>query len=508
MVGSKESVAAKYHAVAKHHLVVIQKITGVADMRVPALYIRVNEQTMLVNSLVDYFMAFSTRSLNWKRKVARALGLFYDFCISYNHTYPSLKTFNFHKRLIRSFGLALHKGTISIEDHGDKLNLYWPPSSIESTMSLLSALQNFIVWCEVEGIVEQQPNNHLTRPRDERTTLRFLNQAVKAKAFMFLSHSVRTSEIERKIAQKQANKIIELRGSGRGSGEAKKFPPELVAPLMEYGFVKNENASLIEDREDLTAKMITLLLMFGGARVSEPFHIWFNDVVPQFDGSCKVFLRHPSDSKTYMTAEKEMLRKTYLAQRNLRPRNDGNNSKSYGAGWKNLKVDDSLSAPVFFIHPAAESLFREMYIYYLNYRERLIGSYRERYGTDHPFLFVKQTANAGEPYSIKAYKSALKRAYRRLEKRLGIPIKYGKSEGTSPHGPRHLYGQVLSEAGVAPKIIQNSLRHRSLLSQGIYTEPTFNHIKNELEKAKNLIESNGYLSLKSSEGSVLEWNNV
>ncbi|ALO40799.1 gamma-mobile-trio recombinase GmtY [Pseudoalteromonas phenolica] len=498
---------AQQSAVAKHHVVVIQQITGITDLKIPALYIKVGDQTMLVHSLVDYFMAYPTRSLNWKRKVSRALGLFYDFCISYNLVYRSSKTFNFHKRLIRKFALALHKGTIDVDEHNDKLSLYWPPASMESTKSILSALQTFIDWCEVEGIIEQQSSNLLTRPSDERTTLRFLNQAVKAKAFMFLSHTVTASELAQGIANRQANKIIELGGVGKGSGEVKKFPAELVAPLMEYGFIKDESASLPEEREDLTAKMITLLLIFGGTRVSEPFHIWYNDVVPQFDGSCKVFLRHPADANTFMVGEQNMLRKTYLAQRNLRPRNDDNNSKSYKAGWKNLKVDNTLSAPVFFVHPAAEALFREMYIYYLSYRERLMKSYTDRYGTEHPFLFVKQTDNAGEPYSIKAYQDALKRAYKRLEKRLGRPIKYGKLEGTSPHGPRHLYGQILAEAGVPQKVIQNSLRHRSVLSQGIYTEPTFKHVTSELEKAKHLIESNGCTSLGKSDVAVLEWNN-
>ncbi|XOV81266.1 MAG: gamma-mobile-trio recombinase GmtY [Aestuariibacter sp.] len=492
-------------AVAKHHVVVIQNIAGSTELKIPALYIKVGDQTVLVHSLVDYFLAYPTRSLNWKRKVSRALGLFYDFCISYNLVRQSSQTFNFHKRLIRKFALSLYKGTIDVEDHRDKLNLYWPPASMISTKSILSALQTFIDWCEVEGVIEPQPSNVPTHPRDERTTLRFLYQAVKAKAFMFLSHTVTTSELARGIADKQANKIIDLGVNQKACGEAKKFPTELVSPLMKYGFIKKESATLPEEREDLTAKMITLLLLFGGTRISEPFHIWYNDVVPQFDGSCKVLLRHPSEAYTDMVGEQKMLRRTYLAQRNLKPRNDDRNSKSYKAGWKNLKVDSTLSAPVFFIHPSAESLFREMYIYYLSYRERLMKSYTDRCGTDHPFLFVKQTGNAGEPYSIKAYQDALKRAYKRLEKRLGRPVKYGKLEGTSPHGPRHFYGQMLAESGVPPKIIQNSLRHRSVLSQGIYTEPTFDHVTRELEKARHLIEINGCTSLGKPGADELEW---
>ena len=101
--------------------------------------------------------------------------------------------------------------------------------------------------------------------------------------------------------------------------------------MIEFGFIKDESAVLPEDREDLTAKMITLLTIFGGLRVSEPFHIWFNDVVPQTDDSCKVFLRHPAEAYTEIAGEKNIHRKTYLAQRNLRPRNDNNNSKSYKA---------------------------------------------------------------------------------------------------------------------------------------------------------------------------------
>lgn len=497
----------RYSAQAKYHVVLIQPISGVVNLKVPALYLKAGSETVLVKSLIEYFLMNPNQSMSWMRTVARALGLFYDYCQAYSEIHSAAHGFNFKSRLLRDFGLALHRGTLDSHSQADVLKLFWPPSSIRNAKTLLASLQNFTEWCELEGLI---PDHHDTAneiPSNEPTSLKFLAQAVKAKNFMFLSHIASISTIAQNLSRRHNKRIIHLGSTNHFKGETKRFPAELVAPLMQYGFVKDETSNIPEIREDLTAKMITILLMFGGTRVSEPYHLWFNDVIPQVDGSCKVQLRHPSDAYTDIIGEESILRSRYLAERSLLPRNSTRNSKSYKAGWKELKVDNTLSAHVFFLHQAAEKLFREMYIYYLNYRQVLMRSYIEKNGTDHPFLFVKQVGNPGEPYSIQAYIKALKKAYWRIEIRDGISINYGKQEGTSPHGMRHLYGQVLSEAGMAGKIIQDALRHRSIASQGVYTAPTFNHVTNELAKAKAHIESGASTSLQQNAIDALEWFN-
>ncbi|MEM5498133.1 tyrosine-type recombinase/integrase [Paraglaciecola mesophila] len=497
----------QFSALGKYHVVLIQPVAGVVDMKIPALYINEGKQPVLVNSLVEYFLAYPNRSLNWMRSNARALGLFYDYCSALAVLHSTHEPVHFHKRILRQFGIALHKGTIDSATHTDDMQLFWPPSSLRNAKTILASLQNFIAWCDSDGLIPVSSDKQVTLPVNETTSLRFLAQASKAKAFMFLSHATTTNTIAENIKRRHDKEIVHLGTDNRGLGEAKTFPSELVTPLLQYGFVKDETSNIPEVREDITAKMITILLMFGGTRVSEPFHLWFNDSIPQIDGTCKVLLRHPSEASTNLLGEESVLRKVYLESRNLLPRNNSRNSKSYKAGWKELKVDNTLSAPVFFLHKAAEKLYREMFIYYLNYRQVLMDSYIQKNGTDHPFLFVKKTDNPGEPYSMAAYTKALKKAYARIGLREGKQIKFGKYEGTSPHGMRHLYGRILSEAGVHVKVIQNGLRQRSVLSQGVYTQPTFNHIANQLEKAKEHIESGTSTLLRQSDIDALEWLN-
>ena len=439
------------------------------------------------------------------RNYARAIGLFWDYCIA-TKDLPFWNDRHAHRKVIRHFALALFRGTIDTVSHEDDTRLYWPPSSLSTAKRLVSALTDFTYWCHDEGVVDSTIVKK-ARPTDESSTLSFLYTARFVKNVSFLSHMKRVANISGALHARKREEFVDLGTPARSNfdtDEAVAFPEEYISPLLSHGFSLDECADKPEEREDMAAKMIALLLLFGGTRKSEPFHLWFNDIIPSSDGGCKIFIRHPSEALTYIHGHENETRRAYLAARNLTPRNEAI-TKSYRAGWKNLKVDRAYNAPVFINHSGAERLFREMYLCYLRYRESLMRVRASKGLPDHPFLFVssgidQRTGNdySGEPYSRASFDKAWERALKRTEKHLGIMIPRGKYAGTTPHGGRHFYGSSLSSNGVDKKVIQTCLRQRSLLSQDVYTVPTAKRIESELNAAKdaftskfNLIEVKG-----------------
>ena len=493
----------KLAPVASHHVIAKQMIGGVGSLVVPALYINVEDQPILVTNLIRYFTAYPLKSYDWRRKRARAVGLFYDFSKSHIEAHGNRAS---HRDMVRAFALAYLNGTITPGSSEDALGLYWPPSSIKTVKNAISALQAFTKWCAGEGITSSEAVSGNGVFPSEHSFIRYLSTAMKIKDMSFLGYSSKTEDVAKTLSEKAANKIVDLGTSTDVTVRApKSFPSWLVPDLLSEGFIVRPGAEALHEREDLAAKMITILMLFGGLRVSEPFHLWFNDVIPQVDGSCKILLQHPSDAITNLPYEANKIRRAYLAELGLQPRNTPGLPKAVHAGWKNLAVDDRLQAPVRFIHKSAETVFRGMYLYYLRYREHLMQKYQERTNVNHPWLFVsKHDDFTGDPYSIDSYEKALERAYRRLERRKGYVIRRGQYAGTHPHGMRHFTGQSLSDAGVDKKVVQKLLHQRSIFSQEVYTEPSEQRISDELEKAQRKLNQEGSFTLTNEIVEALE----
>jgi integrase len=478
----------------QHHIVVIQKVEHFSSLTMPVLYLSTEVGVVRMDSLIDYFMAYPFKSLMWKRSVARAVGLFYDFQVSAKK-HKLIQGNSPHLTLFRQFATALVLGTIDHSTAIDSLNLYWAPMKSAGAKRVSSRLRSFVAWCSGEGYskADYLKSGYVGPRSSEGVALKYLITAFKFKDVNFFSHLQDSVQTARRLQSSNLSNVIDLGSSTTKSwdkGDVPTFPEELVTDFLQRGFVIDPDGLQPEDREDITAKMISLLLFFGGTRISEPLHLWINDVVPWEGSSCRVFLRHPADADTYIRGEKKT-RRQYLKELGLVPRNEGL-TKSYRTGWKNLKLDTSLNAPVYFVHEAPEFLFREMYLYYLRYRDKLMAIRRLRGLQDHPFLFVSSGVDystgesyVGEPYSYRAYERAFTKAVKRAIAITGSDIQIGKAFGTTPHGPRHYYGRLLKEAGIDPIVIQNCLRHRSVLSQGVYTAPTFKAIQSSLNNAKS-----------------------
>lgn len=488
-------------ATPQFHTVLNQEVEHMGGLVIPVLYLNTEEGIKKMESLVGYSISNADKSISWHRTRVRAVGLFYDFCQSDQNKSFFLGE-NPYRAIFKRFTRSLLMGTINVKTGLDPTKLYWPPNSYKVVRRMCSAIIEFIDYLQSEGLASDQflNTNYSAIPNNEPASLKFLYTAIKIKQLSFFSHIINADRLAKRLRDREHNAIVQLSGSTNvnwSDDEAKRFPDELVAPLFKYGFILDEKSKIPHEHEDITAKMIAIILFFGGTRKSEPLHLWINDVLPDYSesGLCKIHLRHPSDANTFIKGESK-LRSQYLAEIGLLPRNKGN-TKSYQAGWKDLDTDKSLTAPVFFMHSNAQYLFNQMYIYYINkYRPALMKVNQNLGKPDHPFLFVSNGVDRatgesyeGSPYSLRAFDDALSRALDRVEKALNTIIPRGLAYGTTPHCARHFYGGTICDVGINPKIIQKCLRHRSFLSQGAYTTPTFEGIQKSLMNAKKDIDS-------------------
>ncbi|HHY0617948.1 TPA: tyrosine-type recombinase/integrase [Vibrio parahaemolyticus] len=444
-----------------HHVTIKQQVklkSGVTNHFI-VLYIKPIdlEIPLVFRELINYFEV-NGNSVSWQRQVARAIGLFYDFCVE---KAPAYKNDNNVADAIRGF--------IQCSLSGDS-SLGWTPSSAKSVRRNVGYILDFSRFLELNGILSEA---------SFKTHKEYFFRARHVKSDTFLSHVTDVSKVAARLQDTSPDHIFKFpKSATTTSVQVLQFPEELIEPLLNEGF------KLKSGKENLGAKMITMLLIFGGLRESEPFHLWFNDfnIYPS-SGALEVTLHHPSESRCNIPPYKNKSRTEYLLERGLLPRNHDNNSHSYHAGWKNLAVDNHYTTKVRLIHGDVEILFVKLFKKYMYQREVCMKAYKAKHGHEHPFFFVKagDHNDRGAPLSVRSYIKSLKAACKRLQK-LGYPAEYGVVNGISPHPMRHWFGSMLEECGVPPKVIQEMMNHRSILSQEIYKSANKRVIDNAMTK--------------------------
>ncbi|MFG6580391.1 tyrosine-type recombinase/integrase [Sulfitobacter sp. 1A13191] len=486
----------------RHHVVLIHHIRNQDEAVVPVLWLIEAGRPRIFLPLIDYFIDQERRGLNWKRQAARAVGLFYDFCLSFKFD-DTNSILNPHSVTIKAFVKSLQTGTIPRKGI-DESGLFWAPASANVVCETVRHLDQFIGFAN--SCVANKEANHPLKslhaafsaaPTNQEEMIRFLMTAKRKNSKSFMRH-VKDDDVEAGRQQRAARDNLGIDKPAHNWTAVKAIDPTLVARIIEVGFLKNENAETLVDREDVTAKMIFLLLIGCGLRRSEPFHMWFNDITyPVLDNEerCLPMLRHPSEAGTYIVGE-NLNRAQYLRQIGMIPRHKSN-LKAIHAGWKNLPVDrDTHQTETYFIHQTLEYEFQSYYSAYLDIRRDLMNARIQRGEGHHPFLFVSMGEDRsrgasciGNPYSIPAFTNAWSRALNRVEKVFGEPIPRGKEHATTPHACRHRYGRILEEAGAPQKAIQSALNHRHPLSQKVYTEPEYHRVNAALQSARKDQES-------------------
>ena len=425
-----------------------------------------------------YFHDHSVQSNQTRRETCQALGLFTDYSKSALETWSpaELAAAALPRRLVKGFCRALMDGTIQYVDGRavERTGLYWRPRSRRRATSLAQRLAHFFKAVEPE--VGNSIWKDFTRgQRSELTPTQEFQLALAAgyrRKNGFLAHLPRKSE-EQQVGP-SAGVISKF---GRKPSRCHAFPSKYVFPFLMEGFTNQHGHT------DETAQLVALLLMIGGLRTSEPFHLYCSDV--QFEGKEPwVFLHNPEDGEVIDEGGITITRGVFLQRFNMAPRN--RNYAREDAGWKGVK-EDEIGTPVFWLPIAGirQLLYSKLRRYLLITRPQFMN---QRSGTDgdHPFLFVSsgravssRGGKVGDPYTVSAFKEAWKAAIERIATKYNDPdLVYAKAKGTTKHGARHYYGRFLVTLGVEGEIIQECMHHRSYK---VYTRLTIAEINAVLQ---------------------------
>ncbi|MGF6876864.1 hypothetical protein [Paraburkholderia sp. MM5477-R1] len=422
-------------------------------------------------------------SAAWQRCICRSVGLYWDYA---QVAVPLLDVLEspdlLHRKLLRGFGDALLDGTIDA-DCLDPLGLYWIGQKANVVSRICTAVEDFCKWhFKDSGMRDIFKPNPTTYERVIYSAIAVAKQGYSLLGYIQTGRGPASREHFVQLPPGQAQNNILL-------ASPPTFPAAFVEDVLWIGFIRRGRRGDCPDDFLLRDMMIFLLQVNWGLREHEPFHIWVQDVVedPSHPGEASIFLYHPSkglafledlDGRPLRSSRQEKLLHTY----GLPPRTLG--TGSYRVGWKNsLTLTKDNCAPLISLDPLAAQLFFKLYKDYLPQRELLM---RRRlalgYG-DHPFLFISEQENRaaadglssiGAPASIASYERSLARAVARCG------LDSTKENGTSSHGPRHLYANTLKRYDEGPIVLQMALRHHHPESQERYGRPSPMQVNEEL----------------------------
>lgn len=405
--------------------------------------------------LVDYLLKhLGVRSQTWMTKVVQGVSLLLDY-MEFNQ-----ECFDNPAKLFETFAQHLYTGTVGA-DGVDPSTLYWQGRSPAVVRQLVTLVSDFSDWMARE--VGAKPLNPCREATGYEEMLAWAAWHQKRdRAFLAHTWDLETAS----LAMTRARNVLLKRTPLIDHDKVKFFPDDRISDLLFKGFIVpgKQNSPRIAERVNLRDILITLLMHYGGLRMSEPFHLYVQDVVadPIYPGSALVRVYHPSQGAAppdWMDAKGKPVRcyrNAYLRGKyGMRPRDEYADTAQLFAGWKGntLNATDK-SMDVYWFPQWAGELFWKLWILYLMQRVQ-----KE---CNHPFAFVTLD---GKPYALDSFENQ----HRRAVERIGLTV--AKALGTTPHAHRHAYGQRLADAEIDPIYRKKALHHKSLESQIVYTEP-------------------------------------
>lgn len=395
------------------------------------------------------------RSIAWMLKVIRSVRLF----LEYMYANPSER--DTHK-LFLSFAHRLYSGTFDLDTGLDPSGLAWHARSTTDARDIITYLNFFFKWLsderpEAAKINPEYAGNAFDQACDEAAYIRRRDAAL-------LKHIWDKKSTPCSGRKTRARRVTQVRASTFA------FPEEKFMELLIRGFK-------VGNKWDLRGILIVLLCHGAGFRVSEPFHLYIQDVFPDpFNPKSAIVRIHhpeigaaPSDWRDLRGRNRHGNRTTYLAEQfGLLPRNSL--LKSQHAGWKGGLHDGEYYKEAHWFEPELGEIFLTVWKKYLHQVAQV--------NRKHPFAFVNlKNMPLGSMYTIAQFRRAHAAACRR------IGLKVAKELGTSTHGHRHAYGRKLQKGGVDPAFIQKFMHHASEESQKVYTSPTGAQTREALREA-------------------------
>lgn len=432
----------------------------------------------VLTPLVDYMLKNAhSKSQSWKQKLAQAVGMLLDYMVA-NHQY-----FSEPEDLFESFIARLYTGTADGEGR-DAGQLYWMGMNTPLIRQLTNLLSGFSDW-----MAKQQKTRPLNPWREATRSEELLAWAAweKRRNHSIFSHAVNYDVVA--LQNKRARQTLLKKTPVLDRGAVKHFPEDRIEDLLFKGFIVpgKQNSPRLEERLNLRDIMITMLMNFGGLRVSEAFHLFIHDVLPDPYHPERAYVRifHPEEGRAppdWLDVKGKPIkcnRAAYLKGKyGLAPRNLYYSSGAMHAGWKGNVVEaDGRFMPVFWCPTWAGTLFMKLWVFYMAQRTRL--------HYEHPFAFVTET---GMPYAINDFQGQHARAVER------IGLISAKMLGTTAHGHRHCYGQRLANYRLDPLVCKKALHHKSLESQAVYTEPDMQKVNQMIEAASQRMNATAQLA--------------
>ncbi|NRB43079.1 MAG: site-specific integrase [Pseudomonadales bacterium] len=411
----------------------------------------------ILKSYLDYLIVNRNKSESWKDRSAFSLRLLIDY-IGQNED-----CFKTPREMFTAFSDALFTGTIGT-DGEDLSGLRWIPRNENDAASLIGYITQYTDWLAIKNDrseLQLNPYRESTNYEDRLNYAAYLHKKNNA----FMSHLwADKSPTQSSTRNYTRNK----KPSHTGHDEAKAFPQGRINDLLNQGFVRAgfSNSTIPHERLNLRNILITVLMHYGGLRVSECFHIFVDDIAKIKDKGFEFVVKvyHPANG----TAPDGSSRREYLLKKyNLQPRTEYPRSHKLHSGWKNPLLTDSKDEffTVLWFPASAGELFYELWKMYL-LKQRV-------HSADHPYAFTNRN---GHPYTRASFKAANKRAVER------IGLTYSKEACTTEHSHRHSLGRRLSESGASELIIRGVLHHKSLESQITYTAPSERETRNALKE--------------------------
>ncbi len=408
----------------------------------------------ILKSFLDYLIVYRNRSRSWIDRSVFAVRLLIDY------TKQNQSAFDNKVELFREFANALYTGTIG--DNGEDPSwLRWKPRRQNDAAFLIGLITKYSNWLAQQNENKNFQINPQVIPSNYEQWLN-LAAYLHKKNRAFLSHlwSNKPSAEHSHYVKPRTSQVFD------GKTETKAFPEGKIDDLLWEGFVRYgfETSDVIHQRLDLKHVLITMLMHYGGLRLSECFQLWVEDIIPWDDMSAVVKVFHPAlgIDNSSQRSRREILNCQY----GLKPRFEYPKSHSLHAGWKSpllISETDNYFVVYWFPHSAGRT-FNDLWRLYLMHQ-------RTPDYANHPFAFTTRT---GAPLSMKGYNQSLKQAVGRI----GLP--FSKEAGTTAHAHRHSYGQALADNGVDSLVIRSAMHHKSIESQGVYTQLTERQVKDHL----------------------------
>lgn len=471
-----------------HHFVVWQKVAGADRPELPVLYVDdgPGKAPRPMTAMVDFVSAHPGLSRTWLLYRVRAVGTFLDYVTQTRPRYAAMALShpnrNIHRTVVRDYTRAMVRGTVSFGDSGleDATGLFWLPVGVDEAERRLQALRDVARWLDTENYGDVLAKAALREiPSDPSGSLNFLYAAQVVRRVSMLDYL----SPYKKVAAKS---VRDAQGRKASSGVTTfMFPPRHVIPLLDEGFRTRGG------REDASARLLTMLMLFGGIRGSEGLHLWTSDF-QAVEGEAAVFLYHPSDSKVLDDGGASVTRREHLKKKyGINPRSDALTGP-HAAGWKGVK-GDGVGAPIYWlpIPGLAKAMAAALRSYLAEVRAPAMRLRRGLGLPDHPFLLVstghvegRAAGGPGNPYTMSAFRASWSRAIGRLGRATGDPaLAMEKALGTTPHACRHFYAKNLEKSGLDGAYLQECLHHMSPFSHLAYKRYSAEEVNDALNAA-------------------------